>query len=98
VVNWAAVVGQQTGYNGSWVLGLHATGLRGLSSSVFRENFQFSVAPTYDVDTYRESTTATGAELAQQPWQVAGRLVGRLIRGLASTARYQPALEPPATR
>jgi len=96
VVHWAAEIGRRSGYHGSWTFGLLATGLRGYSSSAFREGaFGFGNGPTYDVDTYRETTTASGVEMKEQPWAVADRLVGRLVRGLGTAAKYGPAMSEP---
>ncbi|MBZ5736920.1 AlbA family DNA-binding domain-containing protein [Nocardioides mangrovi] len=86
VVRWADAIAERTGYHGSWGFGVLATGLRGLSSSAYQE--RFSSGPTYDADEYREVTTASGMEIHTRPQAVAGRLVGRLVRGLATSVRY----------
>lgn len=95
LISWALAVGDRTDYRGSWLLGLHAQGLRGLMSSALYENRGWGEGPTYDLNVYRDVTTATYAELQQQPWAVAERLVGRLVRGLGSQQRYGKLLIPP---
>jgi hypothetical protein len=98
VARWAEALGHKCGYSGSWVFGMAATGLRGLQSSAYGSGaFNYRQGPAYDVDSYRESTTATTLELKQQPWAVADRVVGRLLRGLATTSRYGPALGDPSS-
>ncbi len=36
IVDWAAAIGEITGWRGSWVFGLHGDRLRGLGSAAFR--------------------------------------------------------------
>lgn len=81
---WTALVGDASGYRGQWVLGLHGTDLRGLSSYRFRQNgIGWSErGEAYDADDYRESTVASHLELTERPQIVAERLVGRLLRAL----------------
>jgi hypothetical protein len=66
-------MGEEIGYRGSWVFGLHATRLRGHMSSVYHSGFGWHNGPTYDAEDYREVTTATHLEALQQPWAVAER-------------------------
>ena len=97
LVRWAKEVGDRSGYHGSWVFGLHADRLRGLQSHHFSEQRGFrSQGVAYDADTYREVTTASHREMVSQPGAVAERLVGRLIRALATDSRYIEVLTPPA--
>jgi hypothetical protein len=96
LARWAAAIGERVGYRGSWVLGVHANGLRGLPSSVVNEDaFGRHGSTLYDADTYREATSATHLELLQQPWCVAERLTGRLVRALGSEHRYDVAFRDP---
>jgi len=93
LARWAGEVGQQVGYRGQWVLGIHADQLRGLASYVFTEAHERGVA--YDAEFYREVTEASYEELVNQPQVVASRLVGRLLRGLGVAPRYEPLLSSP---
>jgi hypothetical protein len=97
LARWAASVGERVGYRGAWVLGLHANGLRGLPSSVMNEHaFGRHSSTLYDAETYREVTAATHLESLQQPWAVADRLAGRLVRGFGTEHRYDIAFRDPA--
>lgn len=106
LVDWAAALGEATGWRGSWTLGLHGDRLRGLKSYVTREGMFLSDGPAYDVDSYREVTTASHVEMLQRPGTVARRLVGRLADGLNTFNRFsgdltdvvvpEPAEPPPA--
>lgn len=91
---WAAAIAESTGYRGQWVLGVHGTGLRGRASYLFRQNTGpgRSGGEPFDVDEYREITTATHLELTKRPRAVADRLVGRLVRGLGVEHMYEDAL------
>jgi hypothetical protein len=91
LVHWAAAVGIATGYRGSWAFGVHGTGMRGLSSSHYRYELQRR-GPIFDAHMYRETTTASYAEMADQPQAVAERLIGRLVRALATDQHWSEAL------
>jgi hypothetical protein len=95
-VHWAALVGEATGYRGSWAFGMHAHGLRGhMSSKVFEDIWGQGDGTRYDLDSYREVSTSVHLEMLEQPWAVAERLVGRLVRGLGTEQVYGPALQAP---
>ncbi len=92
---WARETGERTGYRGAWTLGLDARGLRGFRSNLHYGNGHWpSGGPAYDADVYRETTTAMHAEMLEQPGEVALRLVGRLVRGLATDRRWVRMLRP----
>lgn len=95
VVTWAVEYGELFNYSGAWGLGIAANGLQGLSSSLTRERHYDG--PVYDRDTYRSITTATRQDMTLTPWQVADRLVGRLVRGLGTESYYSADLQPPAS-
>jgi len=95
-VHWATLVGGATGYRGSWAFGMHARGLRGhMSSKVFEDIWGQGDGTRYDLDSYREVTTSVHLEMLEQPWAVAERLVGRLVRGLGTEHVYGPTLQAP---
>lgn len=95
VIRWAREYGSAFGYNGQWAFGLAAGGLKDLASSVF-QRYSVLARPTfYDADWFRSSTVATSQELDAQPWEVAGRLVGKLLRGLTTDRFYQSNLNAP---
>ncbi len=97
LAHWAAAMGERSSYYGSWVLGIAATRLAGLpSAAVLDGGLRFGTWPTWDQDDYREITTATHTELQQQPWAVASRLAGRMVRALGTAHRYGNALSPPS--
>jgi hypothetical protein len=81
---------------GSWAFGMHARGLRGhMSSKVFEDIWGQGDGTRYDLDSYREVTTSVHLEMLEQPWAVAERLVGRLVRGLGTEHVYGPTLQAP---
>lgn len=86
IVHWAARLGERIGYRGSWILGLHGSGLRGLQSHKRVEHWDSG--PAYDENFYRETTTAFDLEIRQRPHAVAERLVGRLIDGLGTRPAF----------
>ena len=87
VVQWATGLAEVTGYGGSWVFGVHGTGLRGLISSVRHQQSSGS-GSAFDADAYRETTTASRQELVKQPQVVAHRLIGRLLQALGTDEYY----------
>jgi len=95
LVRWAIEYGDAFGYSGQWGFGLAASGLKGLSSHVFREGMMIRRASIYDVDLYRSVTTATRQEMKAEPWTVAHRLVGKLLRGLGTETYYGVDLRHP---
>jgi hypothetical protein len=95
LVRWATEYGDAFGYPGQWGLGLAASGLEDLSSSVFKSQMMVRRASIYDLDLYRAVTTATGQEMKAEPWAVAQRLVGKLLRGLGTETYYGADLRPP---
>jgi hypothetical protein len=92
IVDWAAAIGEATGWRGSWVLGLHGDRLRGLGSAVFRQGMFFNDGPAFDEESYREVTVASHLEMLQRPGAVAKNLVGRLTDSLGTTARFEKEL------
>jgi hypothetical protein len=63
LINWAVVIGERTGWRGSWVLGLHGDGLRGLGSYLCRPDLGY--IPTFDEPEFREIITASHLEMVQ---------------------------------
>lgn len=87
LVHWVRQLSEETGYRGSWSLGVAGSGLKGLQSSRLSNAFTVRANP-YDVDTYRRTTTAPFQELTDAPHQVVERLVGPLVRGLGVELMY----------
>lgn len=97
IVHWAGAIGDQVGYHGSWLFGIHGDRLRGLQSHIFNRSITFEDGPHYDVNIYRQHTTATRLEIEQRPRAVAERLVGSLLEGLGSWDRFQTELTDPGS-
>lgn len=95
LVYWAAQTGSEIGYRGSWGLGIAADGLMGKASSLYYTDFWGSGAILYDRDEYLQTTTARFDELIDNPRAVAHRLVGRLLRGLATDTHWASEFEQP---
>jgi hypothetical protein len=91
LVGWAKAVSEETGYRGSWALGIAVTGLRGRASHMFYGGGMRQVPSAYDADEYRGATTATYSELTERPKGVAHDLVGGLLRGLETSERWEAA-------
>ena len=97
LIHWAVMIGDLTGWHGTWLLGLHGDHLRGRGSNLYYEGFGAARAPTFDVDTYREVTTASHLEMAQKPGVVADRLIGRLVDTLGTRSRFKDDLSDEPT-
>jgi hypothetical protein len=96
-IAWAVQIGEQSDYRGGWLLGLHATGLRGQASAALRQDVPFlDECPTFDAEEYREVTTSTHLEMRSQSWRVAERLTGRLVRALGSASKLATAFQATA--
>lgn len=96
LINWAIKIGERTGWRGSWILGLHGDGLRGLGSYLFRPNLGY--IPKFDEPDFREITTASHLEMVQRPGGVAYRLVGRLTESLGTWDRFKEDLTDPLAK
>jgi hypothetical protein len=79
---------EHAGYFGNWALAFGATGFKGMRAhGIDRDNY-FSPEAALEVDHYAESTEATYAELTAGPGSLTRRLVGPLLRALATEDRY----------
>jgi hypothetical protein len=79
---------EQADYFGNWALAFGATGLKGMRAhGIDRDNY-FPPEAALEVDDYVESTGATYAELTTAPGTLTRRLVGPLLRALATEDRY----------
>ncbi len=76
---------QETGYSGSWDLGLHATKLFGRRSIVFADQGRYDgdEGLAFDEDDYRATTSATHAEL-EEPATAVRALAEPFLRGLGT--------------
>jgi hypothetical protein len=92
LINWAVETGNRGGWHGTWLLGVYGDGLRSLESYLFHQTLQSGHGPTFDVDKYREITSASHLEMAQRPGLVAYRLVGRLVETLGTVNRFKAEL------
>jgi hypothetical protein len=97
IVAWANAISARTGWHGSWMLGLHADGLRGLESYLYQRRFMAGRAPAFDVDEYREITVASYLEMTQSPYAVAYRLAGRLTEALGTYQHFKKDLTQSTT-
>ena len=84
LISWALEISERTGWHGSWMLGLHADRLRGLSSYLYHGRLITGRVPAFDVDAYQEVTVALHLEMTQNPHAVAYRLAGRLTEALGT--------------
>jgi hypothetical protein len=96
LLRWATAYGDAFGYSGQWAFGVAANRLAGLSSSVFQDYRLIGEPSIYDAESYRSTTSATTQELKAQPWEVAERLVGKLVRALTTDVFYAADLQAPS--
>ncbi|OII39295.1 hypothetical protein BIU99_07895 [Plantibacter sp. MMLR14_011] len=87
LVGAACALAERLEYRGQWGLGIHVYGLAG--SRAYREDrFYRGQSPVYNEDTFQQITTASFAELSEQPHVVVERLVGDLIHALGTQGKY----------
>ena len=86
---WARELSLRTGYRGAWAFGVAATGLSGLSSAVYRQNWSIGSPTSYDRGRYISATSAHCSELDNTPSAIAERLIGGLLRGLGTDGHYR---------
>ena len=97
IISWALAISSRTNWRGSWMLGLHADGLRGVESYLYQDRLMAGRAPAFDVDEYREVTTASHLEMTQTPHAVAYRLAGRLTEALGTYQHFRNDFMPVAS-
>ena len=79
---------EQGGYFGNWALAFGATGLKGMRAHGIDRGKYSPPDAAIEVDDYAESTSATYTELTTAPGALMRRLVGPLLRALATEERY----------
>ena len=88
ILFWAAELGRRMGYAGAWDIGVAGNGLRGASSLAAEDrptHLLRTAKVTYPADTFRELTRATTWDIENQPGAVVDRLIGRVLRAIATT-------------
>lgn len=78
-------IAEETGYWGSWDLGVAVTDLRGAVSWFYVKSFR-STGPGYSDAGYRMTTRTTFEEASSRANAVADRLLGRIIRAFGTRA------------
>ena len=79
-------------YFGNWALAFGATGLKGKRAHGIDRDKYYSPEAALEVDDYAEGTGAAYAELTTAPGMLTRRLIGPLLRGLATEDRYAETL------
>lgn len=79
-------------YFGNWALAFGATGLKGRRAHGIDRDKYYSPEAALEVDDYAESTGTAYAELMTAPGALTRRLIGPLLRGLATEDRYTETL------
>lgn len=79
---------EYAGYFGNWTLAFGATGLKGRRAHGSDRANYFPPEAAIEVDNYAESTSTTWAELTTAPGAITRRLIGPLLRALATEERY----------
>jgi hypothetical protein len=92
----ATALADETGYAGSWDLGLALTRLYDAVDLDMSRQIMGLPQP-YRRHDYRRTTTATTAELVDAPAAVTARLVVPLLRALGAEAIHRPRLTDPGT-
>lgn len=85
LLGWVKTVAEETGYSGTWDLGVHATELIGARSLVFSdaERFDEDDGLAFDENDYREVTSATRVDL-EEPAMTVRALTEPLLRALGT--------------
>lgn len=89
VILWAKCIAEETGYTGTWDLGLRATNLAGRSarSRMSRSHFDRDDVPAFDQDEYQRTTSITRSEFSN-PGQAVRALTEPVLRGLGSWSTW----------
>lgn len=85
---WMSRLAEALNYGGAWVVGIRATGLRGLKSS---RSLEFGSGNRYgamDSDTYQRVTTVTLAEVQDAPNATVRSIIGNYLRALGTEGHY----------
>lgn len=88
-------VAEEGGYFGNWILALGATGLKGSYSCRLAPSWGGRQGVPYGEDIYKRALVVSYAELTRHPGDIAGRLVGPLLRAYGSRAQFLAALTDP---
>jgi len=85
LLGWVNAVARETGYSGTWDLGVHAAGLFGRRSLVFADprRYDDNEGLAYDENDYRATTSATRAQL-DEPVRAVRALAEPFLRGLGT--------------
>lgn len=85
LLGWVNAVAEETGYSGTWDLGVHATGLLGRRSLVFADPTRYDEDEglAFDENDYRATTSVTRAEL-EEPATAVRALAEPFLRGLGT--------------
>lgn len=88
-------VAEEGGYFGNWIVALGATGLKGTYSYRLSQGWGSGQGVPYGEDIYKRASVISFAELTQHPGDIAGRLLGPLLRAYRSRSHFMAALSDP---
>lgn len=88
LMTWVSRLAEALNYGGAWVIGIRATGLRGLKSSRSLQSGFGDKYGTMDADTYQKVITATLAEIQDTPNRTVRSLIGNYLRALGTEGHY----------
>jgi len=84
LLGWVKIVAEETGYSGTWDLGVHATELFGKRSLVFADSSRFDDDGfAFDENDYQEMASATRVDL-EEPAMTVRTLTEPLLRALGT--------------
>jgi hypothetical protein len=95
LLTWLTAFGDAISYRGSWLVGVHADQLAGLTSAAFVDRYSPSLPPRYSAPTYERVTTATLHELLTKPGEVTSRLARSLTWSLGTAVSYESVFTGP---
>jgi hypothetical protein len=89
VVALSAEVSRRSGYWGSWDFALAVTDLRGAQAlSRFYDLITYGEPTIFTDADYRQAVRASGEQVQRSPRELAGRALGRFVRGLGVIHRW----------
>lgn len=100
LLHWAVVFGERLGYFGPWGLGVEVVGITGVRAAPTGDTSWPRTAsllwhsPVFEQTRHTATTTATRAELQDDPNAIADRLIGDFLDAVGAYGRYPDAFPP----
>jgi hypothetical protein len=93
LLGWINAISQRIDYDSGWMLGICASGLRGLRSVAWSDRIIPGMSgPRYDQDDYTRVLIASVQMMRRDPHTILSRMVGPLLRALGTESIYDQAM------